>query len=352
MRRYALLVVIAVLRRPGWRRGPRERGHRPAPDGHHRHHGHASGGAHRGVGTGRVHRGASRPFHRAGGPQECGHDGVRQWVQRDSWHSRPRRGRRDRSRRRRLAGGAGARVADRAGQPQRAQPAQRHLVELDRGAAMDDATAIAGNHDAAPEAPAYTPSAAMAAMAIPAASVISSVRTTREEGMLSVILEGDGRLSAKNVELAAGNRLYLDFDGVRPAVPAVTPFGQAPVERVRVALNSHEPIVHPRGHRPRPRSGPPGRNRRPRRTRRQSDVQRAHCREADARGGARAGDSRSAKRRRHRRTSRRPCRPERQRRPTLRRRSRARPTRGIQSASTSRVPIFAPCCGPSPKSAA
>ena len=76
----------------------------------------------------------------------------------------------------------------------------------------------------------------MAAMAIPAASVISSVRTTREEGMLSVILEGDGRLSAKNVELAAGNRLYLDFDGVRPAVPAVTPFGQAPVQRVRVAL--------------------------------------------------------------------------------------------------------------------
>jgi len=116
-------------------------------------------------------------------------------------------------------------------------------VELDRGAAMDDATAIAGNHDAAPEAPAHTPSAAMAAMAIPAASVISSVRTTREEGMLSVILEGDGRLSAKNVELAAGNRLYLDFDGVRPAVAAVTPFGQAPVERVRVALNSHEPIV-------------------------------------------------------------------------------------------------------------
>ncbi len=115
-------------------------------------------------------------------------------------------------------------------------------VELDRSAAMEDTAAIAGNHDAAPEAPAHT-SAAVAAMAIPAASVISSVRTTREDGMLSVILEGNGRLSAKNVELAAGNRLYLDFDGVRPAVPAVTPFGQAPVERVRVALNSHEPIV-------------------------------------------------------------------------------------------------------------
>ena len=43
-------------------------------------------------------------------------------------------------------------------------------VELHRGAAMDDATAIASNHDAAPQAPAHTPSAAIAAMAIPAAS--------------------------------------------------------------------------------------------------------------------------------------------------------------------------------------
>jgi type IV pilus assembly protein PilQ len=118
------------------------------------------------------------------------------------------------------------------------------FVELDRGAAMEDKPAVAGNHDAASAAaPAYTPSAAIAAMAIPAASVISSVRTVREDGALSVILEGNGRLAAKNIELAAGNRLYLDFDGVKPAVPAVTAFGQAPVERVRVALNSREPLM-------------------------------------------------------------------------------------------------------------
>jgi type IV pilus assembly protein PilQ len=122
---------------------------------------------------------------------------------------------------------------------------QRNLifVELDRGAAVEDAPAIAGNHEATPSAPAHTPSAAVAAMAIPAASVISGVRTTREDGLLSVILEGNGRLAAKNVELAAGNRLYLDFDGVKPAVPAVTAFGQAPVERVRVGLNSREPLT-------------------------------------------------------------------------------------------------------------
>ncbi len=123
---------------------------------------------------------------------------------------------------------------------------QRNMifVELDRATAVEDAPAIAGNRDAvAVAAPAYTPSSAVAAMAIPAASLISGVRTTREDGALSVILEGNGRLAASNVELAGGKRLYLDFAGVTPAVPAVTAFGQAPVERVRVALNSREPLV-------------------------------------------------------------------------------------------------------------
>ena len=123
---------------------------------------------------------------------------------------------------------------------------QRNMifVELDRSTAVEDAPAIAGNRDAvAVAAPAYTPSSAVAAMAIPVASLISGVRTTREDGALSVILEGNGRLAASNVELAGGKRLYLDFAGVTPAVPAVTAFGQAPVERVRVALNSREPLV-------------------------------------------------------------------------------------------------------------
>jgi type IV pilus assembly protein PilQ len=118
------------------------------------------------------------------------------------------------------------------------------FVELDRSATMEDAPAIAGNRDVAPaKASAYTPSSAVAAMAIPAASLLSGVRTTRDDGTLSVILEGNGRLAARNVELAGGNRLYLDFAGVTPAVPAVTAFGQAPVERVRVGLNSRDPLV-------------------------------------------------------------------------------------------------------------
>ena len=118
------------------------------------------------------------------------------------------------------------------------------FVELDRSATMGDAPAIAGNRDVVPaKAPGYTPSSAIATMAIPAASLLSGVRTVREDGTLSVILEGNGRLAARNVELAGGNRLYLDFAGVTPAVPAVTAFGQAPVERVRVALNSRDPLV-------------------------------------------------------------------------------------------------------------
>jgi type IV pilus assembly protein PilQ len=118
------------------------------------------------------------------------------------------------------------------------------FVELDRSATMGDAPAIAGNRDVVPaKASGYTPSSAIATMAIPAASLLSGVRTIRENGTLSVILEGNGRLAARNVELAGGNRLYLDFAGVTPAVPAVTAFGQAPVERVRVALNSRDPLV-------------------------------------------------------------------------------------------------------------
>ena len=92
-------------------------------------------------------------------------------------------------------------------------------------------------------APAYTPSVCRCGDGDSGREPDQRCRTTREDGALSVILEGNGRLAASNVELAGGKRLYLDFAGVTPAVPAVTAFGQAPVERVRVALNSREPLV-------------------------------------------------------------------------------------------------------------
>jgi type IV pilus assembly protein PilQ len=122
---------------------------------------------------------------------------------------------------------------------------QRNLifVELDRAGAVADATTSgAAVESPVPSAPAYSAVAAAIAMS-PVATIIRSVRTSHEDGLLSVILEGDGRLSARNVELVGGKRLSLDFAGVSSAVPAVTSFGQAPVERVRVALNSREPLV-------------------------------------------------------------------------------------------------------------
>ncbi len=122
---------------------------------------------------------------------------------------------------------------------------QRNLifVELDRAGDVADATTKSATvASPVPDAPTYSAAAAPTAIT-PLATTIRSVRTSREDGLLSVILEGDGRLSAQNVELVGNKRLYLDFAGVSSAVPAVTSFGQAPVERVRVGLNSRDPLV-------------------------------------------------------------------------------------------------------------
>jgi type IV pilus secretin PilQ/predicted competence protein len=116
---------------------------------------------------------------------------------------------------------------------------QRNLifVEMDPSAAVADGAHADGAAVNAITAPPH----ASAAPAL--ASVLRSVRTSTEGGALSVILEGDGRLAARSVELAGSKRLFLDFPGVSPTAPAVTAIEQGPVERVRVALNSREPLV-------------------------------------------------------------------------------------------------------------
>jgi type IV pilus assembly protein PilQ len=60
-----------------------------------------------------------------------------------------------------------------------------------------------------------------------------------------VVLEGNGSLSPTAVELTkeAPYRLILDFAGVSPAVKATTVVGTRPVDRVRVALHSSQPLV-------------------------------------------------------------------------------------------------------------
>lgn len=60
-----------------------------------------------------------------------------------------------------------------------------------------------------------------------------------------VVLEGNGSLSPTAVELTkeVPYRLVLDFAGVSPAVKATTAVGIRPVDRVRVALHSSQPLV-------------------------------------------------------------------------------------------------------------
>ena len=213
MRRYAIARRHRGRRRPGCRRGPRERGHRPAPDGHHRHHGRASGGAHRGVGAGRVHRGASRSFHGAGRPPERGHDGYANGFSADP--GSPVRAV-DVETARGEDGLPVARVRVSLTEPvSHNVRSQRNMifVELDRGAGDGRrASDCRQPRCRAGAAPAHTPSAADGRDGHSGcAALISSVRTTREEGTLSVILEGNGRLAARNVELAGGQASVSGF---------------------------------------------------------------------------------------------------------------------------------------------
>jgi len=62
---------------------------------------------------------------------------------------------------------------------------------------------------------------------------------------VSVILEGNGRLTPRNVHETGGpnDRVVLDFHGVMPSVPPVTAVDRGVVKRIRVAVNSRDPLV-------------------------------------------------------------------------------------------------------------
>jgi len=114
---------------------------------------------------------------------------------------------------------------------------QRNLifVELER-----DATPSA----MATTVPSSAPVAATAADTGKAlAHNLRAVRTEYTTAGTSVVLVGDGRLVAKNIESAGGRRVYLDFPGISPAVAPVTLVGKGGIERIRVGLNSRDPLV-------------------------------------------------------------------------------------------------------------
>ncbi len=84
-----------------------------------------------------------------------------------------------------------------------------------------------------------------AASGTPADAVsLRSVRTEIGRDGVSLLLAGTGSLVPSSVRTTGSpQRLVLDFPNVVPAVPTVTTVRQGPVERVRVALNSRDPLV-------------------------------------------------------------------------------------------------------------
>ena len=121
---------------------------------------------------------------------------------------------------------------------------QRNIIFIDFN--RDDALQpVTGTLAApgAPRGPTAAASATSSAVSTSPASVLRAVRAEQEGGSTSVILTGNGKLTAARVEQAGDRRLFLDFPGVSSQMAAVTAIGKDPVERVRVGVNSQDPLV-------------------------------------------------------------------------------------------------------------
>ena len=81
--------------------------------------------------------------------------------------------------------------------------------------------------------------------AIREATRIRSIRTTNGSTEIRVVLTGDGALTPARIAEAEDPppRLVLDFPGLSANVPAITTVNMGPVRRIRVAANSHHPLV-------------------------------------------------------------------------------------------------------------
>lgn len=77
------------------------------------------------------------------------------------------------------------------------------------------------------------------------ATALTAVRSKTTDGVTTVTLAGNGRLTPANVTESTDvpRRLVLDFADVTSQVPAQTAIDSALVGRVRVALNSRAPLV-------------------------------------------------------------------------------------------------------------
>jgi type IV pilus assembly protein PilQ len=102
----------------------------------------------------------------------------------------------------------------------------------------------------APAVAAASPSGATAAAAVKTttstATRLTAVRPVSLPGGTAIALSGDGRLVASRVEAVADSpaRVLLDFEGVAMgSVPASLAINQGDVQRVRVAVNSSQPLM-------------------------------------------------------------------------------------------------------------
>ena len=135
------------------------------------------------------------------------------------------------------------------------------LVEVDRGSARNNerlgaaAPAIAPRPPSMPgtsgpavaraEAAAARQSSAAAAKMTPATQ-LRSVRIGKSESGYAITLAGNGALLAAKVDATneLPHRVFLDFAGVAAgSAPAVTQVNNDDIERVRVAVNSRQPLV-------------------------------------------------------------------------------------------------------------
>ncbi len=93
--------------------------------------------------------------------------------------------------------------------------------------------------------PSTTLAAGPSTNSIPAATVIERVHATQTQTATTITLSGNGRLNPASLTESEDlpRRLVLDFPNVTTKAPAQTRVSGAYVKKVRVALNSHDPVV-------------------------------------------------------------------------------------------------------------
>ena len=139
------------------------------------------------------------------------------------------------------------------------------LVEVDRSAQQYESGAGASVPTIAPKAPSHgahgrpgeprpprrrrprrAKARQRAARAKAGATQLRSVRIGKIDNGYSVTLAGNGPLLAAKVDATSElpHRVFLDFAGVAAgSAPAVTPVNNDDIERVRVAVNSRQPLI-------------------------------------------------------------------------------------------------------------